>query len=98
MLEAGGGGPADLGMRQEAWPADATGAELALAERAVAWLGERFADGPGLRPGRPVLGDDGEPQLLELELTEPCLFFRHAPDGAEERFAEVLARSAAARA
>lgn len=32
---------------------------------------------------------DGRPMLLELELTEPSLFFAHAPDSAL-RFAEVL--------
>ncbi len=33
--------------------------------------------------------DDGSPCVLELELTEPSLFFAHAP-GSARRFAEVL--------
>jgi hypothetical protein len=98
VLEPGADVQHDLGMRQEAWPADATAAELELAERSVTWLGERFGTAPAYARVDLVLGEDGEPQVLELELTEPCLFFRHAPDGAEERFAEVLTRSAAARA
>ena len=91
VLEPGAGVRADLGMRQEAWPAEPTRAELGLARRAVAWLGERFGAVPAYARVDLVLGADDEPQLLELELTEPCLFFRHAPDGAEERFAAVLA-------
>ena len=34
-------------------------------------------------------GDDGEPCLLELELTEPSLFFLYA-DGAADRFVAAL--------
>jgi hypothetical protein len=98
VLEPGAGVQRDLGMRQEAWPADPAADELGLAERAVAWLGERFGAVPAYARVDLVLGDDGAPQLLELELTEPCLFFRHAPDGAEERFAAVLAWRAAAGA
>ena len=34
----------------------------------------------------------GEPVVLELELTEPSLYFVHAPDAAE-RFADALLQS-----
>jgi hypothetical protein len=34
-------------------------------------------------------GDDAEPCLLELELTEPSLFFAYA-DGAADRFVAAL--------
>jgi len=62
-------------------------AELALAEAALAAV-----------PGGPLLlsrtdlvpGPDGEPVLLELELTEPCLFLSTAP-GAVDRFAGAVA-------
>jgi glutathione synthase/RimK-type ligase-like ATP-grasp enzyme len=37
-----------------------------------------------------IRGDDGHPRLLELELTEPSLFFAQAP-GSADRFAAVLA-------
>lgn len=50
-----------------------------------------------LRPGQPlayarvdlIRDDDGRPRLLELELTEPSLFFEHAP-GSAARFAGTL--------
>ena len=62
-------------------------AELALAQAALAAV-----------PGGPLLfsrtdlvpGPDGEPLLLELELTEPCLFLATAP-AAAERLAEAVA-------
>ncbi|MET0717708.1 MAG: hypothetical protein ABWY34_04820, partial [Pseudoxanthomonas sp.] len=38
-----------------------------------------------------IRDDAGNPRLLELELTEPSLFFAHAP-GSVERFADRLAR------
>jgi glutathione synthase/RimK-type ligase-like ATP-grasp enzyme len=37
-----------------------------------------------------IRGDDGHPRLLELELTEPSLFFAQAP-GSADRFAASLA-------
>jgi hypothetical protein len=36
-----------------------------------------------------IRGDDGEPLLLELELTEPSLFFAHSA-GAARRLADEL--------
>jgi hypothetical protein len=36
-----------------------------------------------------VPGDDGRPVLMELELTEPQLYFRHVPEAAR-RFASIL--------
>ena len=33
--------------------------------------------------------DEGQPRLIELELVEPCLFFRHGP-GAAERLADIV--------
>jgi hypothetical protein len=41
-----------------------------------------------------VPGSDGNPRLMELELTEPTLYFARAP-GAAERFADVIAERAA---
>jgi hypothetical protein len=37
-----------------------------------------------------IPGPDGTPLLIELELTEPSLFFEHDP-GAPDRFADVIA-------
>jgi glutathione synthase/RimK-type ligase-like ATP-grasp enzyme len=61
--------------------------ERELAERVVEHVRERFGDLAYVRVDL-VRGPDG-PQLLELELTEPSLFFLHAA-GAAERFAAVL--------
>ena len=61
--------------------------ERELAERVVAHVRERFGDLAYVRVDV-VRGSDG-PRLLELELTEPSLFFRHAA-GAAERFAAAL--------
>lgn len=38
-----------------------------------------------------VTADDGQPMLMELEVTEPFLFLEHAPDAAE-RFARAVVR------
>jgi glutathione synthase/RimK-type ligase-like ATP-grasp enzyme len=42
-----------------------------------------------------IRGSDGAPRVLELELTEPSLFFPYG-EGAAERFAQVLKKRAAA--
>jgi hypothetical protein len=65
--------------------------ELATAERVLAAV-----------PGGPdrllyarvdlIPGPDGEPVLVELELTEPSLFLLHAPDSAERLADAVVAR------
>lgn len=39
--------------------------------------------------------DDGAPRVLELELTEPSLFFEHAPGSADRFAAAILARCTA---
>ncbi len=79
-----------LFVQEEIEPRQPTAAELAVA-RAV------LAATPG---GRSPLfarvdllpGPDGGPVLLELELTEPSLFFAHA-EGAADRFAAAIAAS-----
>jgi len=43
-----------------------------------------------------IRGSDGAPRVLELELTEPSLFFPYG-EGAAERFAEVLKKRVTAR-
>lgn len=65
--------------------------EHKLAQHVVAALPGLFQlDGP-LAYARIdlLLDEDGKPCLLELELTEPSLFFNYA-DGAAERFVEAL--------
>ena len=68
-------------------PRDAPPDERELADGVVAFVRERFGDLAYTRVDL-VRGDDG-PQLLELELTEPSLFFLQAPGGAE-RFAAAI--------
>lgn len=70
-------------------PGTASAAERAAAERVLdAVPGGRAA----LTYARVdlVTGDDGEPMLLELEATEPCLYLG-LDDGAAERFAAAIA-------
>jgi len=84
---------ADELYRQEIMTArEASDAERELADRVVAAL-------PDVIPGvdRPLLytrvdlipDDDGAPVVLEVELTEPSLFFAHA-EGSVQRFADAL--------
>lgn len=63
-------------------------AERALGERVTEAVRRRF--GPLLYARVDVVpGDDAGPVVLEVELTEPSLFFGHA-DGALQRFAAAL--------
>jgi hypothetical protein len=65
--------------------------ELKLAEAVLSALLAR-GDGLPLYARIDLIRDaGGQPRLLELELTEPSLFFAYAP-GAADRFATVLAR------
>ena len=78
--------------REEMSPREPSDAEREVAERVVAAL-------PQLAPGvsAPLLyarvdlipDDEGNPRVLELELTEPSFFFAHAP-GSLERFTDAL--------
>ena len=66
--------------------------EIAVAERTLAAMpfGELLYARVDL-----IHDDDGAPRVLELELTEPSLFFEHAP-GSADRFARaILARASA---
>lgn len=76
-------------------PRRPTAAQQNVAERALAAV----PAGPdGLLYARVDLVPDagGEPLLLELELTEPTLYFARVPEAAE-RFAAVIAERAASR-
>jgi hypothetical protein len=68
-------------------PRQATDAELAVARAAVAavpWPEPLLYARVDMTPG-----PDGEPLLMELEVTEPCLFLGQA-EGAAERFAAAV--------
>jgi O-ureido-D-serine cyclo-ligase len=76
----------DLFVNEQITPRVPTDAELRVAERVLA----------AVPFGKPVyarvdllMNDDGSPSLLELELTEPSMFFAHAP-GSAARFARVI--------
>jgi glutathione synthase/RimK-type ligase-like ATP-grasp enzyme len=74
----------------------ATAAERAVADGIVAWVRQRFCGAPAYARVDLVEDAGGAPLLLELELTEPSLFFAHAPDG-PAGFAAALRRRLAER-
>jgi hypothetical protein len=89
MLAGPDSGGAGL-FRPEAITArEPTAAERAVADRALAAVA--FATPLLYARVDLIAGDDGEPLLVELELTEPSLFLGTA-DGAAERFAAAIAR------
>ena len=98
VLERGAEAARDLrlALNQRVWPREPSAAELDVAQRAVGWLTQRFGEVPAYARIDLVLGDDGGPQILELELTEPSMWFAHADEAAPRRFAAVLRQLAAA--
>ena len=95
VLAAGSGIQVALGMgdtRDQIAPASATSEEIAVAHRVLAAVREALP-GTDLLYARVDLipGPDRAPVVLEIELTEPCLFLRHAPASAD-RFAQAIAR------
>jgi hypothetical protein len=70
---------------------EATPAERAAADHIVAWVAQQFGAAPAYARVDLVADRDGAPLLLELELTEPSLFFAYAPEG-PTGFAEALLR------
>ncbi|CAM5792518.1 ATP-grasp domain-containing protein [Cellulomonas persica] len=72
-------------------PAEPSEAELELARRVVGVLPDVLGASEPLLYARVDLipDDEGNPVLLELELTEPSLFFQHA-DGALDRFVDAV--------
>ena len=91
MLPAGTAHPVDgweLFVDENITPAQATPAEHAVAEAALAHLTARF--GTPLYCRVDLLPSADGPRLVELEVTEPSLFLQHA-DGAADRFAAAVA-------
>jgi hypothetical protein len=77
--------------RMHLTPCDATEAQLEIAEHVL----DRVPEGrQRLLYARVDLvpGADGRPLLMELELTEPQLFFRYAPGSADAMAAAAVAR------
>jgi len=88
LLQVGAGVRNDIDSRAFVTPTEPTGAQVDLAMAALAVVGQPLL----YDPVDLVPGPDG-PLLLELELTEPSLFLRHA-EGAAARFAAAVRRRA----
>jgi glutathione synthase/RimK-type ligase-like ATP-grasp enzyme len=74
LLKPGADPTSDVFAAETIEPRDATAAERAVAERVLAYATDRF--GPLTYARIDLVEDaDGAPLLLELELTEPSLFF-----------------------
>ncbi|HVS75643.1 MAG TPA: hypothetical protein VHE11_01835 [Steroidobacteraceae bacterium] len=86
LLRRGSAPPSALFAEEHITPRTAAAEELRVGERVLAAL--PFATPLYARVDL-ILSDDGGPRLLELELTEPSLFFSQAP-GAARRLADQL--------
>jgi glutathione synthase/RimK-type ligase-like ATP-grasp enzyme len=92
LLERGRGPTSAVFAAETIRPREASGAERAMAERVLAHVGQRFGGAvPAYARVDVVEGDDGAPLLLELELTEPSLFFAGEP-GRLSQFAAAIRR------
>lgn len=93
LLRRGEGPTRALFATEHITPREASADEIAVAEKTLAAI--PFAQ-PLLYARVDLIHDDaGAPCVLELELSEPSLFFAQAP-GAAERFAEAIAARARA--
>lgn len=90
MLRHGEGSTEGLYHAEQIEPRDADASERALASRVLACL--PFETVPAYARVDLIRATDGSPVLLELELAEPSLFFRHAPDSARNFASVLLAR------
>jgi glutathione synthase/RimK-type ligase-like ATP-grasp enzyme len=88
MIRRGVGPTQSLIDNQVVTPAKAAPAQLELAHDAVA-AAEQILGPTAYARVDTVVGADGRPALLELELLDPVLFFATDPGGAD-RFARVL--------
>lgn len=93
MLHAGREGDTVEGLyvREQIDPMDVTDAQLRLAREVLAAI--PVLDEAPLYARVDLIPDaSGQPLLLELELTEPSLFFAHEPQAAERMARAILAR------
>jgi glutathione synthase/RimK-type ligase-like ATP-grasp enzyme len=94
LLQHGAGDVQGLFAVEEIQPRSADERQLAIGARVLELLPERqlaFARIDLIRDG------SGEPRILEVEVTEPSLFFNYAPTSADRLAALLLARLAAPR-
>lgn len=96
LLARGGADVAGLFAAESITPRTPGADERAVADRIVGALSKR--GGVPLYARVDLIRDaDGAPRLLELEMTEPSLFFAHATGSAERLVAAIETRLAAAR-
>jgi glutathione synthase/RimK-type ligase-like ATP-grasp enzyme len=86
LLKRGEGPTRALFATEHIMPRTPSADEIAVAERTLAAM--PFAELLYARVDL-IHSDDGAPRVLELELTEPSLFFEHA-SGSAERFARAI--------
>ena len=67
----------------------ATPDEVALGRRVMTFLRERFGEAPLYARVDVIPDEQGQPQLMELELVEPSFFLAHA-SGADDRVASAF--------
>ena len=91
LLRSGAAPVGGLFAEEEIGAHEATDGERLLAERVIAWVSARFG-APAYARVDLVADQTGAPTLLELELTEPSLFFSQRPAAAEELARAVRAR------
>jgi O-ureido-D-serine cyclo-ligase len=91
LLEHGVDPTTEVFLAETIEPREASAAERAVAERVLAYAVERF--GPLAYARVDLVEDaDGAPVLLELELTEPSLFFAGEPGRLSEFGAAIRRR------
>ena len=93
LLHRGEGVRQDRDSRESITPRTPTEAQRSLADAALAAVGQILGHDPGLAYARVdlVSGPDGEPLVIELELTEPSLFLPQSDGGAERLLEAVTA-------
>jgi hypothetical protein len=91
MLTGPDSGPADKSSREKITASEATEAQLAVAAAALAAV-PGGADRLLYARVDVIPGPDGSPLLVELELTEPSLFFLQAPGSADRLADAIVAR------
>jgi glutathione synthase/RimK-type ligase-like ATP-grasp enzyme len=92
LLQPGAAPTSEVFAAETILPREASAAERAVGERVLAHVADRFGDGaPAYARVDVVEGDDGAPLVLELELTEPSLFFAGEP-GRLSEFAAAIRR------
>ena len=75
LLKPGAAPTSEVFAAETIEPREATAAERAVGERVLAFAAERFGGPPAYARVDLVEDADGNPMVLELELTEPSLFF-----------------------